>query len=76
MATITIRHVDEQLKARFGIRSDPSGRSMEGEVGEILQVALNNEPVLAQSLIDEIRALVEPFGGVSLELPSRNFSRN
>lgn len=71
MATMTIRNIDDDLKARLRIQAATHGRSMEDEARDILRVALSTASPSGQSLLDAIRAKVEPLGGVELELPSR-----
>ncbi len=41
MATLTIRGIDEGLKARLRVRAAEKGRSMEAEVRAILEEALD-----------------------------------
>ena len=39
MASITVRHLDEELKRRLRIRAAENGRSMEQEARDILRAA-------------------------------------
>lgn len=71
MATMTIRNLDDELKARLRLRAAQQGHSMEQEARSILRSALQAEPLSGQSLVDSIRAMVEPYGGIELELPVR-----
>ncbi len=73
MASMTIRNLDDDVKARLRVRAAQHGRSMEEEARNILRSVLGSEPKAgtAAALVADIRALVEPFGGVELELPSR-----
>ncbi len=73
MATMTIRNLDDEVKARLRIRAARHGRSMEEEARSILRAALSSEPRsgTGAALVADIRALVEPFGGIELELPLR-----
>lgn len=71
MATMTIRNIDDQLKARLRVQAAMHGRSMEEEARDILRAALSAEPARAASLVAAIRARVEPLGGIDLELPDR-----
>ncbi|MEF8729708.1 MAG: plasmid stabilization protein [Accumulibacter sp.] len=71
MATMTIRHIDDQLKARLRVQAAMHGRSTEDEARNILRTALFSEPASGQSLVDAIRARIEPLGAVDLELPAR-----
>jgi plasmid stability protein len=72
MASMTIRNIDEQLQARLRVQAASHGRSMEDEARDILRTALSTEPTRGQSLVDAIRARIEPFGGVELEAPPRD----
>ncbi len=76
MTTMTIRNIDEPLKARLRIRAAQHGRSMEEEARDILRSALNAEPAKGQSMLDAIRSILGPDGGVDLELPPREPMRN
>lgn len=71
MATMTIRKLDPELKARLRVRAAQHGRSMEEEARDILRAALSGESTRGESLFAFIRDQVEPLGGVDLELPSR-----
>lgn len=76
MASMTIRQIDEALKQRLRIRAATHGRSMEEEARDILRTALASDDTTARSLIESIRARVEPLGGVELELPKREAIRS
>jgi plasmid stability protein len=72
MASMTIRNLDDQLKARLRVQAAEHGHSMEDEAREILRSALSTERQRnGRSLIASIRTRIEPFGGIELELPSR-----
>jgi len=71
MASITIRKLDELVKTRLRVRAAHHGRSMEDEAREILKGALATETTHGLNLAQSIRRHVEPFGGVELNLPSR-----
>ena len=71
MATMTIRNIDDQLKTRLRIRAAQHGRSMEDEARDILRSALSAEPARTATLVDAIRARIEPLGGIELEPPPR-----
>lgn len=75
MATMTIRNIDDQLKARLRVQAAMHGRSMEEEARDILRAVLSAEPVRSASLVGAIRARVEPLGGIDLELPAREAIR-
>ena len=74
MASITIRHLDDEVKTRLRIRAAANGRSMEEEVRIILREAVGRkaEP---ENLASFIRECFEPFGGVELDLPPREPAR-
>ncbi|HME84262.1 MAG TPA: plasmid stabilization protein [Roseiarcus sp.] len=75
MASITIRNLEEPLKARLRIRAATHGRSMEDEARDILRSALNREPTLSTNLASAIRARFAPLGGVELpETPREKMS--
>lgn len=76
MATMTIRNIDDQLKARLRVQAAIHGRSMEDEARDILRAALSVEPVRGRSLVEAIRARIEPLGGVDLDLPLREAIRD
>jgi plasmid stability protein len=70
MATITIRNLEEPLKARLRVQAAMHGRSMEDEARDILRTALNQQPVPPANLAAAIRARFAPLGGVELpEIP-------
>ena len=72
MASITIRRLDDRVKARLRVRAAKNNRSMEEEARLLLTDALKDEQkVVPANLADKIRSLVEPFGGFELEIPSR-----
>jgi plasmid stability protein len=70
MSSITIRNLDPALKERLRIRAAEHGHSMEAEARRILQTTLKGPArAPAPNLYERIRALVEPLGGIDLELP-------
>ncbi len=70
VASITIRNLDDPLKARLRIQAAVHGRSMEDEARDILRTALNQEPTQPANLAAAIRARFAPLGGVDLpEVP-------
>ena len=76
MATMTIRKIDDQLKARLRVQAARHGRSMEDEARNILRTALSTEPAQTVSLAEAIRKRIEPLGGVELQLPEREAIRD
>ena len=76
MATMTIRNLDDDVKARLRVRAAQHGRSMEEEARSILRAALQTQTLSGKSLVDSIRTMVEPYGGIDLELPPRELQRD
>jgi plasmid stability protein len=72
MASITIRNLDQTIKARLRLRAAKHDRSMEEEAREILRTALCEEPGPACDLATAIRRRLAPFGGVELPTPERD----
>jgi antitoxin FitA len=67
MASITIRKLEETTKRKLKVRAALHGRSMEQEAREILKSALAKAPRKWGNLVERIRAIWEPLGGVELE---------
>jgi plasmid stability protein len=70
MASLTIRNLDEELKARLRVEAAVHGNSMEEEVRCILRKALTGAPS-AKGLGSRISARFKAVNGVDLELPPR-----
>lgn len=76
MASITIRRLDEALKARLRVRAAHHGRSMEEEAREILRNGLQADgPRKELDLGSAIRRHFAHVGGVDLVLPRREAVR-
>ncbi len=71
MASITIRKLDDALKARLRLRAARHGRSMEDEAREIMRRALAETDKGPTDLVASIRERFAALGGVELELPPR-----
>jgi plasmid stability protein len=71
MASITIRRLDEAIKARLRVRAAHHGRSMEEEAREILRNGLQAQAPKELDLAAAIRRHVVPIGGIDLVLPRR-----
>jgi plasmid stability protein len=69
MASLTIRRLHKRLKKQLRLRAARNGRSMEGEARHILAAGIMTEPA---SLADAIAAIIDPVGGLELDLPPRN----
>ena len=61
MASMTIRNLDDKLKARLRIQAAKNGRSMEEEARNILRVALATNSSHGVSLVKSIRRRLEPL---------------
>ena len=68
---LSVRGLSSDLKQRLRLRAAENARSMEAEVRAILETALTTADEDGTDLGTFARALVEPFGGVELELPAR-----
>ncbi len=76
MASLTIRNLDDPLKARLRIQAAVHGRSMEEEARTILRAALSADTARPRNLYEAIRARVADSGGFELELPRREPMRD
>ena len=76
MASITIRDIDDRLKARLRLQAAQHGHSMEQEAREILRTALSTGRSRNGSLVDSMRARIEPLGGIELEIAPRESIRD
>ncbi|WP_340649356.1 FitA-like ribbon-helix-helix domain-containing protein [Pseudoxanthomonas winnipegensis] len=74
---MTIRNLDDDLKARLRLRAARHGHSMEEEARSILRAVLTTPggDDSGAALYAAIRARVEPLGGIELELPPREQMR-
>lgn len=75
MASLTIRRLDESLKKRLRLQAARHGRSMEEEARLLLAAGLRRPPRAAGNAADAIAAIVDPIGGIELDLPPRNPTR-
>jgi plasmid stability protein len=75
MASITIRRLDETIKARLRVKAAHHGRSMEEEAREILRKSLQAEAPKELDMATAIRRHVIPIGGIELILPRREAVR-
>lgn len=66
MATMTIRNLDEALKARLRVRAAEHGKSMEEEARDILRAALSREAGAPVDLGRAIHARFTALGGIDL----------
>lgn len=70
MATLTIRDLDEDLRAQLRVRAARHGRSMEAEVRAILREALA-KPQVSDRLGSRVHQRFAEVGGVDIEQPER-----
>ncbi len=75
VASMTIRNLDEKLKARLRVQAAKHGRSMEDEARDILRSALSTGTSRNPSLVKSIRRRIEPLGGIELEIAPRESMR-
>jgi plasmid stability protein len=66
MASLTIRRLEETTKQRLRVRASRNGHSMEEEARQILKVALAKKAAPELNLVESIRRIVEPLGGINL----------
>ena len=71
MASLTIRNLDDDTKARLRVRAARHGRSMEEEARTVLRQALATPEPRPESLAVAINRRFRAVGGVDLELPAR-----
>lgn len=85
MASITIRNLKDDVKKRLRLRAAENGRSMEEEAREMLERAVDTPAGVAEEgrpyrtggdMYRAIRALVDPIGGIDIELPPRHPMRD
>ena len=75
MASITIRNLDNGMTARLRVRAASRGHSVEEEARQILREAV--EPDRGPTdLVTAIRDRFAPLGGVELEIPPRESTRD
>lgn len=76
MANVTIRNLDDDVKARLRVRAAENHRSMEEEVRIILRDAVNVENRAPRNLAEFTRECFASLGGIELELPPRGRMRD
>jgi plasmid stability protein len=77
MASLTIRKLDDSVKAKLRVRAAENGRSMEEEARAILEAGVAKPDASAAKLnmAARIRGRFGPLGGVALNIPPRTVSR-
>jgi plasmid stability protein len=76
MTSITIRNLDDGLKARLRVRAARHGRSMEDETRDILKSVLATDNPASAHLGDAIQRRFAPLGGVDLPAVKRELPRD
>jgi antitoxin FitA len=66
MASITIRRLEDSTKRKLRVRASRNGRSMEEEARQILKGALSEKSAPVPNLVEAIRRIVDPLGGINL----------
>ncbi len=62
-------NLNDDIEHRLRARAARNGRTVEEEAEVILTTALEEPPKTGKELVEGIRKLFEPLGGVELELP-------
>ena len=75
MASITIRHLDNELKQRLRVRSAEHGRSMEEEARDILRTSLYLENQQFNNLANTIHRRFTGISNTDLTITSREIVR-
>ncbi len=71
--SITVRRLPESVKKALRLRAAAKGRSLEEEVRQILASAAAGETQREpENLAEAIMAIVDPVGGIELDLPPRS----
>jgi antitoxin FitA len=76
MGVMTIRNIDDAIKARLRVRAAMHGRSMEDEARDILRSALSTELPRPRSLGQAIHERFAALGGVDLPESPREPARD
>lgn len=71
MATIVVRNVPDDVKARLVERAHTHKRSMEAEVRAIIAESVLPEPSWVRTWFDGADALRHEYGGIELDIPER-----
>jgi plasmid stability protein len=77
VAVITIRDVDSELEHRLQTRAAEHGQSVEAEARDILREALRESDSITAptNLYAAVRSIVEPLGGIELDISRRHSIR-
>lgn len=75
MASLTIRKLDDSVKAKLRVRAAERGVSMEEEARAILVSVVSAPRTRPGNMAERIRSRFAPLGGVVLDIPERTTSR-
>ena len=77
MPSLIVRNIDPEIKERLRVQAARHGRSKEAEVRDILGAALGGDvyPDSPENLLQAMRRLIDPIGGVELDIPPRGPER-
>jgi antitoxin FitA len=75
MATLTVRDLDDALKASLRVRAARHSRSMEEEVRQILRAALAAPVEPTENFFDQLRSHFVALGDIELPIPPRQAGR-
>lgn len=78
MASLTIRNLKDSTKSALRVRAAQGGRSMEDEVRRTLDASvetMGETVAVPGNLADAIAAIVDPLGGIILDIPPREPGR-
>ena len=72
MASITIRNLDDNIKAKLRIQAAQHGLSMEQEVREILRESLDKAAIAEGTFLERMRSHFAGLGIDELPIPPRD----
>lgn len=72
MAMLTIRNIDETLKAKLKVMAAQHGLSMEEQTRQIIREAVLGKRKKEKGLGSRIHQRFAKVGGIDLELPTRS----
>ncbi|MBK7953573.1 MAG: plasmid stabilization protein [Candidatus Accumulibacter sp.] len=75
MASITIRNLEDSIKAKLRMRAASRGRSMEDEARCILRAVLGKEDAVGENLVQRMRRRFGPLGDIELPQAEREAIR-
>ena len=76
MASITIRNLDDNIKAKLRIQAAQHGLSMEQEAREILKANLDNPDHSEGTFLERIRSRFAGYHIDELQIPAREPARD